>query len=157
MKINRWIALAAIAVLVVAAMGFVSFRAFAWFNPSPAAQDCAGDTESGEANEAAEVEDGDVEECEQQGEAEEGDANEASESQDNGGAFQSQAAITQAEAEAIALAEYPGANVVATELENEGGILLYSVELDNGAEVEVDANTGAVLPSEAETGTEAGS
>jgi uncharacterized membrane protein YkoI len=118
MKINRWIALAAIALLVVAAMGAITYTTFA------------------------------------QGPGTDGD--DASESQDNGAALQNQAAITQEEAEAIALAEYPGAKVTATELENEGGTLLYSVELDNGAEVEVDANTGTILPAEAETGTESG-
>lgn len=78
-----------------------------------------------------------------------GEANE-----ENGAALQGQAALTQEEAEAIALAEYPGATVVSTELENEGGTLLYSVELDNGAEVELDANTGTILAGEAETGGE---
>ena len=116
MKINRWIALAAIALLVVAAMGAMTYTTFA------------------------------------QGSGTDGD--EASESQDSGAALQGQAALTQEEAEAIALAQYPGTKVVATELENEGGTLLYSVELDNGAEVELDANTGAVLPAEAETGVE---
>lgn len=84
------------------------------------------------------------------------DDDDASEFQDNDAALQDQAAITQEEAEAIALAKYPGVNVVATELENEGGTLLYSIELDNGAEVEVDANTGTILPNEAETGVESG-
>ena len=79
-----------------------------------------------------------------------------SESQDNGVTLQRQAAISQEEAEAIALAQYPGAKVLATELENEGGTLLYSIELDNSAEVEVDANNGTVLPVEAETGAESG-
>ena len=44
--------------------------------------------------------------------------------------------------------------MLATELENEGTTLLYSIELDNGAEVEVDAKDGAVLPAEVETGAE---
>lgn len=114
MKINKWIALAAIALLVVAALGAITYTTFA--------QGPGG--------------------------------NDTSESQDNGAALKDQAAITQEEAEAIALAQYPDAKVVATELENEGGTLLYSIELDNGAEVEVDANTGTVLPTEAETGAE---
>ena len=80
------------------------------------------------------------------------DDDDASES--NSAALQSQAGITQEEANAIALAQYPGAKIVASELENEGGTLLYSFDLDNGEEVEVDANTGAVLPAETETGVE---
>jgi uncharacterized membrane protein YkoI len=82
------------------------------------------------------------------------DNDDASETQDNSTTLQARAVITQEEAEAIALAKYPGAKVAATELENEGGTLLYSIELDNGAEVEVDATSGTVLPEEAETGAE---
>jgi uncharacterized membrane protein YkoI len=118
MKMKRWIALAAIALLVVGALGAVVYNAYA------------------------------------QGPTTDGD--EASESQDNNPALQGQAGITSEEAEAIILAQYPGAKVVATELENEGGVLLYSIELDNGEEVEVDANNGTLLPAEAETGAESG-
>ena len=80
------------------------------------------------------------------------DDDDASES--NGADLQSQAGITQEEAEAIALAQYPGAKIIASELENENGTLLYSFDLDNGQEVELDANTGTVLPAEAETGAD---
>ena len=38
MKINRWIAFSMIALLVVGAMGFVSYRVFAQNNAQPAAQ-----------------------------------------------------------------------------------------------------------------------
>lgn len=73
-----------------------------------------------------------------------------SQSRDNDPALQGQAGITREEAEAIALAQYPGAKVLATEMENEGGIQPYEIEIDNGAEVEVDANTGTILPAEPE-------
>ena len=112
MKINKWIALAVIALLVVVAMGAITYTTFA------------------------------------QGPGTNGD--DASESSDNGAALQGQAAITQEEAEAIALTQYPGAKVVSAELENEGGLLLYSFDFDNGVEVEVDANTGVVLLAETE-------
>lgn len=118
MKINRWIALVAIALLVVGALGAVVYSVYA------------------------------------QGPITDGD--EASETQDNNPALQGQAGITREEAETIALTQYPGAKVLATELEKEGGRLLYSIELDNGAEVEVDANDGTSLPAEAETGAESG-
>jgi uncharacterized membrane protein YkoI len=114
MKINRWIVLTTIALLVVGAIGAVAYTAYA-----------QGPTTDG---------------------------NESSESQDNNPALQGQAGITQEEAETIALTGYPGAKVLGTELENEGGVLLYSIELDNGAEVEVDANAGTILPAEAESG-----
>ena len=64
---------------------------------------------------------------------------------DETAALQGQAAITAAEAEAAALTANPGASVVKTELDNENGALVYSVELDNGADVKVDAGNGAVL------------
>jgi uncharacterized membrane protein YkoI len=118
MKINRWIALAGIVLLVVGVIGAIAYTAYAQ------APITGGDEES--------------------------------ESQDSGAALQSQAGITREQAEAIALAQYPGAKVRATELENEGGILLYSMELDNGVEIEMDANTGKVLPAEAESGGETG-
>jgi len=65
------------------------------------------------------------------------------------------AAITADEAKAAALAANPGANVVASELDKENGALVYEVELDNGLEVAVDANTGAILGTEQEDGKEA--
>lgn len=82
------------------------------------------------------------------------DSDDASESEESGAALQGQTGITQEQAEAIALKLHPGAKVTATELEREGGRLLYSIELDNGAEVELDANDGTVLPAEMESGTD---
>lgn len=75
-------------------------------------------------------------------------------SESNTVALQGQAGITQEEANAIALAQYPGAKIITSELESEGGILIYSFDMDNGQEVELDANTGAVLPAEVETNGE---
>jgi uncharacterized membrane protein YkoI len=63
---------------------------------------------------------------------------------------QGQDGITLEEAIAIALGQHPGAKVLATESENEAGIQLYEIELDNRAEVEVNANNGTVLPPEPE-------
>lgn len=73
-----------------------------------------------------------------------------SQARDNNQALQGQDGITLEEAIAIALAQHPGTKVLATELENESGIQLYEVELDNRAEVEVDANAGTILPAEPE-------
>jgi len=53
MKISRFIALAAIALLVVGAMGFVGYKAFAQNNQPPAATDCNGQDD--DAAEAAET------------------------------------------------------------------------------------------------------
>jgi len=40
--------------------------------------------------------------------------------------------------------------VVKSDLDNEDGTLVFSVELDNGMEVKVDAATGAVLGTESD-------
>jgi uncharacterized membrane protein YkoI len=55
------------------------------------------------------------------------------------------AAITADQAIAAALAAHPDAAAVRTALEKERGTLLYSVKLNTGQEVQVDANTGQVL------------
>jgi len=151
MKVNRWIALAAIAVVVVAAMSVVSVRAFAWINPSPAAQDCAADTGSGEANEAAETEDGNMEECDQPGEAAAAEANEAAEGNGQDQSDETAPAnigITSDEARVIVEAAHPGAATLAIEFDREGGRDIWEVELDNGLDVQVDANTGVIFHSE---------
>ncbi|MCL4458774.1 MAG: PepSY domain-containing protein [Chloroflexi bacterium] len=68
---------------------------------------------------------------------------------DEAAALQSKATISAANAEAAAVAANPGASVVKTELDNENGVLVYSVELSNGKDVKVDAGTAKVLHTEA--------
>jgi uncharacterized membrane protein YkoI len=63
-------------------------------------------------------------------------------------ALQGYATVTPAEAEAAAIAANPGTTIVKTELDNENGVLVYSVELSNGMDVKVDAGTGTVLHTE---------
>jgi len=58
------------------------------------------------------------------------------------------AAITADQAIAAVLAAHPDAAAVRTTLEKERGTLLYSVKLNTGQEVTVDANTGQVLKTE---------
>ena len=60
------------------------------------------------------------------------------------------AAITADQAIAVALAAHPDAAAVRTALEKKRGMLLYSVKLNTGQEVKVDANTGQVLTTERE-------
>jgi uncharacterized membrane protein YkoI len=67
---------------------------------------------------------------------------------DEAAALQSQATISAADAEQAALAANPGTTVVKTELDNENGVLVYSVELSNGMDVKVDAGNGKVLHTE---------
>ena len=64
---------------------------------------------------------------------------------DSGAGLAEQAAITAEDAEEAVLAAYPGARVLESELEKEGGRVVYSVELDNGLEVSVDARDGTIL------------
>jgi uncharacterized membrane protein YkoI len=56
--------------------------------------------------------------------------------------------LTPAQARAAAEAAFPGRTVREVELERENGRLFYEVELDNGLEVMVDPNTGAILGTE---------
>jgi len=64
---------------------------------------------------------------------------------DESAALQGKATISITDAEAAALAANPGATVVKTELDNENGVLVYSVELSNGSDVKVDAGNGSIL------------
>jgi uncharacterized membrane protein YkoI len=63
-------------------------------------------------------------------------------------ALQSQATITSVQAEEAALVANPGNTVIKTELDNENGVLVYSVELSNGLDVKVDAGNGKILHTE---------
>ena len=67
---------------------------------------------------------------------------------DEAATLQSKATITAKDAEAAALAANPGTTVVKTELDNENGALVYSVELSNGMDVKVDAGNGKILHTE---------
>ncbi|MBC8172219.1 MAG: PepSY domain-containing protein [Anaerolineae bacterium] len=62
-------------------------------------------------------------------------------------ASSSDAALTEAEAIAIAEAER-SSKATFIELEHEAGLVVYSIELEDGSEVEVDASTGAILEIE---------
>ncbi len=67
------------------------------------------------------------------------------------------AKITQQQATATALAQVPGGSIKSSELEREGGHLIYSFDISTGAaikEVHVDAHTGNVLAVKAETPTD---
>lgn len=66
------------------------------------------------------------------------------------------ATITPEQAKDAALAANPGATAVKVELDNENGALVYSVELDNGLDVKVDAGGGAILHTEQADADEVG-
>ena len=132
MKINRFIALAAIALLVVGGMGAMATRSFAQGPTPPAEAPGAPDDGVQEPLYASSIA---VDQAQTDGMSE----------ADEAAALQGKATISAADAEAAALAANPGATVVKTELDNENGALVYSVELDNGSDVKVDAGNGAIL------------
>jgi hypothetical protein len=172
MKINRFFALAAIALLVVGAMGAISLKAFAQTANPPAAQPqdiedpaTGPDTDNVEEQVGEQVEDGLPDAAEAPGVEDDGPdeqmpsytssiavdqaATEGMSEADESAALQGKATISSADAEAAALAANPGATVVKTELDNENGALIYNVELSNGADVKVDAGNGAILHTDA--------
>jgi uncharacterized membrane protein YkoI len=66
-------------------------------------------------------------------------------------AFGAIQALTTTDAENIALDQYPGATVLQTELDDENGASVYSVELQAASgkvEVKIDPNSGAVLAAD---------
>ncbi|MCA9898767.1 MAG: PepSY domain-containing protein [Ardenticatenaceae bacterium] len=67
---------------------------------------------------------------------------------DEAAALQGKATISADEAKAAAEAANPGAQAVKVELDNQNGYLVYSVELDNGLDVKIDAGDAAVLHTE---------
>lgn len=181
MKINRFVALAALAVIVVGAMGFAAAtRSYAQGGQPPVAsdqvQDCSAQADDDASEGVAASPDTDIveEQCGQQVEDGQKDGGEAQEAPgetdtgaqepalsssitvdqaqseglseaDEGAALQSKALITAADAESAAMTSNPGTSVVKTELDNENGALVYSVELDSGADVKVDAGNGQIL------------
>ena len=175
MKFNRFIALAAIALLVVATMGFLSYQALAQTDTTHAVSDCGPETEDDDAAEAAETgpdTDDIQEECGNQVNDESDDANEPDDEDtgldvqdpnytgsisvdeaqyegmseaDEAAVLQQYTTISAIEAEAAVLGANPGATLVKSGLDNENGILVYSVELDNGVDVKVDAGNGTIL------------
>ena len=67
-----------------------------------------------------------------------------------------QPTIDLATAQQTALQGQTGAAVASVKLDGEDGTLIYDVELDNGAEVEVDATSGEVLKTEQDGESEDG-
>jgi len=146
MKINRFVALALIAVLAVAAMGAIStYVAAQGTEPPTPSQDC--DAEDDDAAEAAEAgpdtdaieeevecghQDSDADDVEEEFEAETEDSPTGT------------PAITAEEAQRAAEAYLGSGTASGAELESENGQLVYGVEIE-GTEVTIDAMTGGVL------------
>jgi len=209
MKINRFIALALIALLVLGAMGFITARGLArGFNPhlqqvvATQAPDTgnsgdqvgnqgAADTDTDNVEDqvgdqgAADTDTNNTEEQvgdqngpenvdqgseEQETGAEIQDSteitgtqeitetqeisgtqelnNETSDNETDQSVLQSQAVITVEQAQQAALAANRAGTILNTDLDDENGALVYSVEFTGGIEVKVDAMTGTVLATE---------
>jgi uncharacterized membrane protein YkoI len=173
MKINRFIALAAIALLVVGAMGALSMKVFAQSNNTHAmqAQSCdqqdddtaevqgAPDTDNvdlqcGDQNEAdgkETVSAADIDNVEEQvGDQNAPDTGSAEVESANGqdAAPTGTPAITAEAAQKTAEAYLNAGTATKVELDDENGQLVYSVEFANGTDVKVDAMTGSVLGAE---------
>ena len=152
MKINRFVALAAIALLVISAMGVIASRSLALgrHNPAGQSEQCdQNETDREEVDSAQADTDQNEVECGDQGAADGEEANSAeTEGADDAESAPAGApAITSDQARDAALAVHSG-TVKSIELESENGALIYTVEFTNGVEVEVDAATGEVLKTE---------
>jgi hypothetical protein len=199
-KVNRFVALAAIALMVVAALGLFSARSFAQTQQPAARQSAGNQTHALQAATAVPTENPGNNQTDQQGEQTTGQTGgpEATEpagkpteapgaveptevpgaAEPAGGhdqrspsftgsitvtetatgtnlsesaeaaALASQAKITADQANAAALAANSGATVVKTDLGDENGSLVYSVELSNGSEVKVDAGNAKILATD---------
>jgi uncharacterized membrane protein YkoI len=64
---------------------------------------------------------------------------------DEAAALQGMATISPEEAKAAAAAANAGTTAVMVELDNENGVLVYSVQMSNGLDVKVDAGNGQVV------------
>lgn len=151
MKINRFVALALIALLIVGAMGAISYKVLAQggilhnARTAPQAQDCAQD----ETNDTEEQSAADTDNVEEQcGDQNAPDTQEAGGKEDTEAAPSGTPAITAEQAQTAALAVQSG-TVLKTELDDENGRLVHSMEFDGGVDVKVDAMTGSVLSTEA--------
>jgi uncharacterized membrane protein YkoI len=154
MKINRFIALGAIALLVVATMGAISMKVFAQSSsPAGQSQDCPQDTEGTDV-ESADQTDTDTVECGDQNAADGQEAADTANSGNDESAGEQETAPTgtptiTAEAAQKTAEEYLKAGTATkVELDEENGKLVYGVEFAGGTDVKVDAMTGKVLTVE---------
>ena len=143
MKLNRFIALAAIALLVVGAMGAVSMKVFA--QTTAQAQTCdQQDNDTAEVQDAPDTDNVDLQ-CGDQNKA---DGSEVESAGDTESAPTGTPAISAEAAQKTAESYLNAGTAIKVELDDENGKLLYSVEFSNGTDVKVDAMTGSVLGTE---------
>ncbi len=150
MKIKRFLALAVIALIVVAGMGAVATHTYAKTLAAPAVQTAPSDQQD-EDTTAQNASDTDniEEQSGDQNAADDGtEADAESPGEDGAEAAPSGTPSISAEEATAAAMNAQSGSVVQTELDDENGQLVYSVEFDGGADVKVDAMTGLVLTIE---------
>lgn len=118
------------------------------------ADDAKENESENEADDPAEAGDNDAADANESGDHEGDEAGDTDNVQDEQGddtadpaeqaALAKRATVTTEAAVAAASAKVPG-KAVKTEIEDEKGVLKYTIEFDSGQEVEIDAMTGAVL------------
>ncbi|MCB8928603.1 MAG: PepSY domain-containing protein [Ardenticatenaceae bacterium] len=146
MKIKKWtIGVLLMAGLLIGGIGAGTFltgqpgRAAA----APAAQSADPCTEDDDSAEAPDTEDmDDVEEEVECGPEDENEADEADEM------APTSLTLTAVQAQQIAEEANPGVATLAVEFDRENGHDIWEVELDNGQDVKVDANSGQILLTE---------
>ena len=160
MKTNTWLSMAVVGALAVGAVTTFAGRALAQNTPQggPSAATAAPATKLDSDNVDEQVGDqSGPEQVDANEPAEQVDANEPAETNEaqepadaqseaaESAALAAQAKITADQAQTAALAAHPGATVTKTELGDANGVISYSVEMSDGADVKIDAGTGAVL------------
>ncbi|MFQ5420884.1 MAG: PepSY domain-containing protein [Anaerolineae bacterium] len=120
---------------------------------APSAQSTDACAQDDDGQETADTEDKDDVredvECGTQDESEVDEANEANEVDEADETAPAGLSLTADEAQAIVEAANPGATTLAVEYDRENGRDLFEVELDNGQDVQVDADTGEIVATEA--------
>lgn len=109
--------------------------------------DDSNENESKDEADDQEVQSGDHDDIQDE-QGDDGDGDDAETATDQA-ALAKRATVTEAQAIAAASAKVAG-KVVKVELEDEAGVVLYSIEFDNGQDAEVNATTGTVLKVEAD-------
>lgn len=150
MKSKRFLALAAIALLVVGVIGMLGTKAFAQSATPPAQpQECAQqDNDSVQAPNGPDTDNVDLQ-CDDQNTPDSGQEAQDVESADGQDAAPMGTPAISAEAAQKSAETYLNAgSAVKVELDDENGALVYSVQFANGTDVKVDALTGSVLGAE---------
>jgi uncharacterized membrane protein YkoI len=173
MKISRLLGLALVVMLLFGTIAAGTLKAGAQSGTTPQAQLQGCDVEDDDTAEVPDSEGPDTDDvqCGQQDGPEDKDADadsvdeqspsyigslaaddasyEGMNEADEAAALAGIAKISEEKAKDAASSAYPNATVVKVELDNENGVVVYSVELSDGSDVKVDAGNAEVLHTEA--------